>query len=223
MDELNLDEAQSKLLDALNPENDYSMEEWENEFHNMNNSFSVGNPNVFKIPLKFVNKSDNVDPEYAKDGDSGFDVRAFVDKTVVIQPARLNVRRTTMKTDYGDKEIVESVELIPAETKRIPTGLFFEIPRGYEIQVRSRSGLSANAQIVVTNSPGTVDSCYRGELEILLTNHGNKVFYVEKGDRIAQCVFASVLDNHLVGLEKVEEIDTNTDRGDGGFGHTGIK
>jgi dUTP pyrophosphatase len=208
-----LEKMNDKLMEAMDPNSDYSMDDFTNEFSNVNTT-AVGNPDAFKIPLKFVNKSDNPNPEYAKEGDSGFDVRANVDETISLAPQRLSVRK--------EDGVVTDVELLPAETKVIPTGLFFEIPENYEIQVRSRSGLSAKAQIVVTNSPGTVDSGYRGELKIILTNHGDKYFHIAKGDRIAQCVFSSVLTKQFVSLEEVSEISDETDRGAGGFGSTGV-
>jgi dUTP pyrophosphatase len=221
-------EAQKRLMEAIDPNNDYSMEDFNEEFNNINTTVDM---HSYKIPLKFVNKSVNKDndsgknqnPEFAKDGDSGFDVRANVSETVVLMPTRLSLTKGEIKTEYGSKSIVENVELIHGETKVIPTGLFFEIPENYEIQVRSRSGLSAKAQVVVTNSPGTVDSGYRGELKIILTNHGDKVFHIKNGDRIAQCIFSNALTNKWVSLDEVNEISDNTERSESGFGSSGIK
>lgn len=218
---MDLKEMNEKLMEALDESSEYSIDDFNKEFNNVNTT-AVGNKDAFKIPLKFVNKSDNPNPEYAKYGDSGFDVRADVEETVSLAPTRLSVRRESIKTEYGDKTIVTDVELLKGETKVIPTGLFFDIPDNYEIQVRSRSGLSAKAQVVVTNSPGTVDSGYRGELKIILTNNGEKFFHIAKGDRIAQCVFSSVLTKNFVKLEQVDEISEDTDRGTGGFGSTGV-
>jgi dUTP pyrophosphatase len=220
-------EIQEKLLVALDPNNEeYTIDDF-------NKEMSEEQPTDFgsiKVPLKFENKSTNPDtenkknedPTYAKDGDSGFDVRANLEGSVSLAPTRISARKDTIRTEYGEKSIVTDVELLHGETKVIPTGLFFEIPRGFEIQVRSRSGLSAKAQVVVTNSPGTVDSGYRGELKIILTNHGEKYFHINNGDRIAQCVFASVLDNRVVDLQNVNEIIKDTERGNDGFGSTGV-
>jgi len=204
------DDMQDKLMDALDNNSDYTIDDFNKEFDNVTTTAD----NVYKIPLKFVNKSvngendsgKNQNPAYAKDGDAGFDVRANLTETLVIQPARVSLRKTEIKTEYGSKSVVEDVELMHAETKVIPTGLFFEIPRGYEIQVRSRSGLTAKAQLVVLNAPGTLDSGYRGELQIILTNHGTKVFHVKNGDRIAQCVFTNVIDNNFINFQEVDEI-----------------
>lgn len=217
-----MDEMTKKLFEAIDPNNDYSMDDFNAEYSNVNTTFDTS---TYKIPLNFVNKSDNENPSYAKDGDSGFDVRANLgEEIVVIQPTRLNIRRNSINTGEGrnDVNVIEDVKLHKAETKVVPTGLFFEIPRGYEIQVRSRSGLAAKAIVAVTNSPGTVDSGYRGELKIILTNIGNDIVHIKHGERIAQCVFSSVLDNRFVDLKRVEQINTDTDRGDGGFGHTGL-
>jgi dUTP pyrophosphatase len=221
--DFDINKMNEKLMEAIDPNIDYSIDDFNNEFNNVNTT-AVGNPDAFKIPLKFVNKSDNPNPEYAKDGDSGFDVRANVEETVVLMPTRLSTRTASHSMPHLSKpiKVVESVQLIKGDTKVIPTGLFFEIPENYEIQARSRSGLSAKAQVVVTNSPGTVDSGYRGELKIILTNHGDEVFHIKKGDRIAQCVFSSVLNDNFVDLQQVDEISDDTDRGADGFGSTGV-
>lgn len=143
-----------------------------------------------KIPIKVINKSDNHLPEYKKLGDSGMDVRASEDKVV-----------WRYKTEI------------------VHTGLYVEIPDGYEIQVRSRSGLAANHGIFVLNSPGTLDSSYRGELMVILHNTSGKNFTIEEGDRIAQLVLQKV--------PKIKWIETDvlseTDRGEGGIGHSGVK
>ena len=102
---------------------------------------------------------------------------------------------------------------------RIPTGLVFEIPRGWEGQVRPRSGLAANHGVTLTNSPGTIDSDYRGEVQVLIINHGQEPYVVHRGDRIAQLVLAPI-----TAVEVIEVADTDqTDRGTGGFGSTGMK
>jgi len=106
----------------------------------------------------------------------------------------------------------------PGETVLVPTGLFVAIPEGFEIQVRPRSGLAARNGITVTNSPGTIDSDYRGEVKIILTNLGREPFVIKRGDRIAQLVVAESI---RAEWEEVNSLD-DTVRGAGGFGHTGL-
>ena len=145
--------------------------------------------------LKFVNKSDNPDPTFGKEGDSGFDIRADLrfDEQVPIGKVRL-----------------------------IPTGLYFEVEKGLEVQIRSRSGLAANKGIMVLNSPGTLDSGYRGELKIILANLGEFPLTVQNGDRIAQAVVCPVYGEGKLDMIKVEELSIS-ERNEGGFGHTGVK
>jgi dUTP pyrophosphatase len=114
--------------------------------------------------------------------------------------------------------IVEDVLIPPLGRARLPTGLVFEIPEGWEAQVRPRSGLAHRSGLTVLNSPGTIDSDFRGELEILLINLGTEPFTVHRGDRIAQLVIAPV--SRAVILETGTPSETN--RGTGGFGSTGI-
>ena len=144
------------------------------------------------IPVNVINSSSNPLPEYATAGSSGMDIRA---------------------------NLLEPVNLQPLERQLIPTGLFIELPNGYEAQVRPRSGLALKHGITCLNSPGTVDADYRGELKVILINLSNTVQLINHGDRIAQIVFAKI--------EKVELILSNqlneSVRGEGGFGHTGIK
>lgn len=110
--------------------------------------------------------------------------------------------------------------IIPAGGRAlIPTGLCFEIPEGYEVQVRPRSGLAFKFGVTVLNAPGTIDADYRGEVKIILANFGDQPFTVNRGDRIAQLVPMKVADS--IDFTECESI-TETDRGDGGFGHTGI-
>ena len=111
----------------------------------------------------------------------------------------------------------ESVSLAPGEHALIPTGLCLAIPSGYEGQVRPRSGLAARHGVTVLNSPGTIDADYRGEVKVILINHGQAPFVVERGERVAQLVLAQVAQ---LGIEAVESLD-DTERGAGGFGHTG--
>ena len=146
---------------------------------------------MVKILIKKINK-EVITPKYKTDGSSGVDLSAFLDKEVVIKP--------------------NSSELIP-------TGLQVAIPEELEIQIRPRSGLAAKESIGVLNSPGTIDSDYRGELKIILFNHGKEDFIINNGDRIAQMVLVPILKMEF------EEVDSlpNTVRGQGGFGSTGKK
>ncbi len=149
----------------------------------------------YKIPFNFVNKSNNPDPEYATAGSSGFDLRASLEQPMTL-PA-------------GNKTIVS-------------TGLFFEIPNNFEIQIRPRSGLAAKNGVTVLNTPGTIDADYRGEIKVILINHGHEPFQINNGDRIAQAVIASVISKNFVNLKKVDVISSDTERGAGGFGSTGL-
>ena len=115
--------------------------------------------------------------------------------------------------------IDKSIEIKPGKSKIIPTGLAVVIPENFEIQIRPRSGLAAKNQISVLNTPGTVDSDYRGELKVILINLGEKSFIVEKGLRIAQMVLCPVVKAKLKEVESLED----TKRGSGGFGSTGVK
>ncbi|MDR2096570.1 MAG: dUTP diphosphatase [Treponema sp.] len=130
-------------------------------------------------------------PQYASEGAAGLDLRAFLDEPLVIPPL---------------------------ERRRIPTGLIPEIPAGFEGQVRPRSGLASRNGVSVLNAPGTIDSDYRGELEVLLVNLGSEPFTVHDGDRIAQLVIAPVCRVSVVEKDVLSE----TGRGAGGFGSTGI-
>jgi dUTP pyrophosphatase len=156
------------------------------------------NPNktvsaVKKLEIKFINKSSHKNPVYAKEGDSGFDLRAN-----------------------------ESGSLKPLERKLVPTGLFFELPEGCELQIRPRSGLAYKHGITVLNSPGTVDTGYRGEIKVLLVNISNDKFTWEKGERIAQGVVSYRISSDYGDLLEVLEIN-ESERGEGGFGSTGTK
>jgi dUTP pyrophosphatase len=111
------------------------------------------------------------------------------------------------------------IVLEPAGRALVPTGFCFEIPQGYEVQVRSRSGLAVKHGVFVLNSPGTIDSDYRGEVKVILANTGNAPFTIKRGDRIAQLVVAPVANN--VNFSESESI-SETKRGAGGFGHTGV-
>ncbi len=129
-------------------------------------------------------------PSYKTNGASGMDLIAFVKKPI---------------------------KILPGETNLVPTGISIAIPERYEIQIRPRSGLAAKNQITVLNTPGTIDSDYRGELKIILINHGKKEFTINNNDRVAQMVLTPV---SKIELKEVEML-TNTNRGKGGFGSTG--
>lgn len=142
------------------------------------------------MKVNVINQSKHNLPEYKTKGAAGMDVKANLDEPVTIKPM---------------------------ERVLIPTGLFAEIPFGYEIQVRPRSGLTLKHGISVINSPGTIDSDYRGEIKIILINLSNEVYTVEDGERIAQIVLAK---HDWIEWEQVEAL-SESDRGKGGFGHTG--
>ncbi len=112
----------------------------------------------------------------------------------------------------------ESIVLMPGERMLIPTGLQMALPHGYEAQIRPRSGLAIRNGITMLNSPGTIDADYRGEVKVIAINHGREKFTINHGDRIAQMVIAPVVQ---LAIKAVEELD-ETDRGEGGFGSTGI-
>ena len=116
-----------------------------------------------------------------------------------------------------DLHSVENVTINPGERKLIGTGLAFEIQYGYEVQIRPRSGLAFKHGITVLNTPGTIDSDYRGEIKVLLINLGDKKFEIKEGERIAQAVVAPVVQAEIIEVDELNE----TDRGSGGFGSTG--
>lgn len=144
------------------------------------------------MKVKVINKSTNSLPAYASEFAAGMDVRAF---------------------------LKESVTLQPLERAIIPTGLYLEIPAGYEVQVRPRSGLAAKKGITVLNAPGTIDADYRGEVCVILVNLSNEPFVIENGERIAQLVLAA---HEVTEWEAAENLEEST-RGCGGFGSTGTK
>lgn len=115
--------------------------------------------------------------------------------------------------------LTQPVTLLPGERQLIPTGLFMELSEGYEAQIRPRSGLAIKQGITCLNSPGTIDSDYRGEIKVILINHSNEVQTLHHNDRIAQMVIAKV---ERATLELVQEVNSS-ERGEGGFGHTGIQ
>jgi len=143
------------------------------------------------IAIKIINQSDNPLPTYATLGSSGMDIRAM---------------------------LTEQKAIRPMERMLIPTGLFIEIPIGYEAQIRPRSGLALKQGLTCLNTPGTIDSDYRGEIKIILINLSEEEQVIQPGDRIAQMVIQKVEHVVLVEVQSLEE----TKRNNGGFGHTGI-
>lgn len=165
-----------------------------------------------KRTLKFANKSPHPDPRYACDGDSGFDLRAWIlDTDDDFYEHTIN----------GD--IVRSIRLKPLERRLIHTGIYLELPPSTEVQVRPRSGCALRLGLIVANTPGTVDEPYRNEICIIALNISDTVIEINDGDRIAQAVLMPVYNSYLVDLAKVDEVSTDTARGLGGFGHTGMK
>ena len=142
------------------------------------------------IEIKIINQSSNPLPEYATSGSSGMDIRANLIATQTLQPL---------------------------ERILIPTGLFIELPGGYEAQIRPRSGLAIKQGITCLNSPGTIDADYRGEIKIILINLSNEKQVIQHGDRIAQLVVQKI----DKAIWKQVELLENTERNEGGFGHTG--
>lgn len=185
-----MEEAQAKLAKAMDPNNEYSYEDFMKEYDgNM-----LPNNEISKINISFVNESENQDPDWETSGSAGFDLRSS-----------------------------ENGSIKPNEFKVVPTGLFFDLPENFEMQIRPRSGLAAKHGITVLNSPGTIDSDYTGEIKVILINHGMNTFEIAAGDRIAQAVIATVTAKNIIQLNKVSTIDKDTERGTGGFGSTGIK
>ncbi len=143
------------------------------------------------MQIKIVNKSKHKLPAYETKASAGVDLRADLDAPVVLKPL---------------------------ERSLIPTGLFIELPAGYEAQIRPRSGLAIKKGITLLNTPGTIDADYRGEIKIILANISNEEFVVNDGERIAQMVIARHEQAEWIEVEKLEE----TERGAGGFGSTGV-
>lgn len=143
------------------------------------------------IKINTVNNSNNELPHYATAGAAGLDLKANILETIVLEPL---------------------------QRRLIPTGIFLEIPYGYEVQVRPRSGLALKNGITCLNSPGTIDSDYRGEINVLLINLSTLPFTINNNDRIAQMVVAKVEKAELILVQQLNE----TERNAGGFGHTGV-
>ena len=145
---------------------------------------------VIEVPI--VNRGGNPMPFYATTQSAGMDLCAMLDAPIILQPAEYHL---------------------------VPTGLSIELPAGYEAQIRPRSGLAFKHGVTVLNSPGTIDADYRGEIGVLLINHGPRPFEIHNGDRIAQMVIAA---HANVAWQAAEQL-ADSSRGDGGFGHTGVK
>lgn len=144
------------------------------------------------MKINIVNRSRFQLPQYATVHSAGLDLRADLEQSVVLKPL---------------------------ERVLVPTGLFIELPEGYEAQVRPRSGLAAKHGISIVNTPGTIDPDYRGEIKVILVNLSAEPFTLEPGERIAQVVIARF---EHISWNEVESL-SNTERGEGGFGHTGVK
>lgn len=144
------------------------------------------------MEVKVINKSNNPLPEYSTIMSAGMDLRAFIEHPIVLR----SLNRVL-----------------------IPTGLYIELPKRYEAQVRPRSGLALKHGVTVLNSPGTIDADYRGEICVILINLSNEPFFINSGDRIAQLVFHKYAKAEFVEVEHLDE----TERDEGGFGHSGNK
>ena len=144
------------------------------------------------MTVKIINRSDNPLPRYESAQAAGMDIRCFIPEPVTLQPL---------------------------ERKLFPTGLFIELPEGYEAQIRPRSGLALKRGLTVLNTPGTIDADYRGEIGIILINLSQQPQTIETGERIAQMVIAPCCQPELVQVQEINQ----TVRGDGGFGHSGTK
>lgn len=187
-----IEKMREKILLISDPDSGYTQEDFDREFGQNQEIFM---DELYRLPLTFSNKSNNEDPQYATEGSSGFDLRADLSEPIVIKS--------------GKRAIV-------------PTGLFFELPENFEMQIRPRSGLAAKNGVTVLNTPGTIDNDYRGEIKVILINLGEEDFTVNNGDRIAQAVMAPVYGKDVINFVKVSEVSTDTTRSAGGFGSTGV-
>ncbi len=142
--------------------------------------------------IRLINKSNNPLPRYESEMAAGMDIRCYMEAPVTLQPM---------------------------ERRLIPTGLYIELPQGYEAQIRPRSGLSLKRGLTVLNSPGTIDADYRGEIGVILINLSNEPQTIEPGERICQMVIA----RHEHPLMEEVTVLSTTERGEGGFGHSGVK
>lgn len=144
------------------------------------------------VEIRFIGKQGAKTPEYKTSGSAGCDICAYLENDVVLSPGK---------------------------RAAVPTGIFTEIPEGYEIQVRPRSGLALKNGVTVLNTPGTIDSDYRGEICVILINLGESDFVIHNGDRIAQLVVSPAVQGIFVPAKTLSK----TERGEGGFGSTGVK
>lgn len=144
------------------------------------------------VKVKIINKSNNPTPSYSTADSAGMDVRAFVENPITLNPM---------------------------ERVLVPTGLYMELPHGYQCEIRPRSGLALKKGITVLNTPGTIDADYRGEVGIILINLSNEPFVINNGERICQMVIMNYTKAEWVEVEELND----TERGAGGFGHTGVK
>ena len=192
---LSMIESFQNLSKEMDGDEDLELNQYVNQIKNLygENDESIQTGMLNKTTTKFINNSNNEDPTYAKEGDSGFDLRAFID---------------------------EPVTLKPLDRKLIPTGLKFELSPNTELQVRPRSGMALKHGISVLNTPGTVDEGYRGDVGIIAVNLSNEDYTIQPGERIAQAVIMNVVGHRLSNLEKVENL-TETERGDTGYGSSG--
>lgn len=186
-----------RLSDSSDP--DEIMKELNNIVNSLAKDMEMDVVKNISVPeLKYVNASNNPDPFFAEEGDSGFDMRAHIPDF----PYFVLVEKGTVTT--------------------IPTGLYFEVEKGLEIQARSRSGLADKSHVFVLNSPGTIDSRYRGQVKIILANFGQNDLQVNNGDRIAQGVVCPVYGEGRLNIKKVEKL-SESGRGTKGFGSSGVK
>lgn len=181
-------DLQSKMsgIDFNNPKEVFDQlgidyEQLEKEFNNPDTT----------VELRYVNESDNIEPLYHYDTDSGFDIRSS-----------------------------EVVHIGPLERKLVHTGLYLDVPSGSEVQIRPKSGLALKKGLTVLNTPGTIDEGYTGEIKVILINMDNITHTIEKGDKIAQAVLCPVIQGKNVRLVKVTQINEK-DRNENGFGSTG--
>lgn len=160
--------------------------------HSHIHTFTLSLSLMPNVAVKIVNRSENPLPEYSTTGSAGMDLRANLKEPLVFEPLQRHM---------------------------VPTGLFIELPEGYEAQVRPRSGLANKMGITCLNSPGTVDSDYRGEIKVILINLSAEAQTIHQGDRIAQMIISTVERAEWIPVHELNE----TARSEGGFGHTGIK
>lgn len=161
------------------------------------------------INVHVINESNNPLPEYASKEAAGMDLRADLS----------DLSKVKLSIANADTFSENCVHILPGGRALIPTGLHCKLPEGYELMVRPRSGLAIKHGVTVLNTPGCVDSDFTGNIGVILINTGNEAFKIEHGDRIAQAVVSPIVHVNWQEVESLEE----TERGDGGFGHSGVK